>query len=92
MIDEIPCGYLASYGTIARVANERYGWSVVPLNVGWLRRHLYEITDRGTTLPLHRIATMGDIRLENDSGRTRRENESLREEEGPLINPIWWNP
>ena len=92
VIDEIPRGYLASYGTIARVTNERYGSSIVPLNVGWLRRHLYEITDRDTALPLHRIATAGDIRSENDSERTRRENEGLREEEGSSIDPIWWNP
>lgn len=92
VIDEIPRGHLASYGTIACGANERYGLNTVAQNVGWLRRHLYTIPDRDTTLPLHRIATAGDERSENDSERTRRENENLREEEGSLINPVWWNP
>jgi alkylated DNA nucleotide flippase Atl1 len=92
VIDDIPQGNLASYGTIARVANERYGLNTIPRNVGWLRRHLYTITDRDTTLPLHRIATADDERSENDTERTRRENENLRGEEGSLINPVWWNP
>lgn len=91
VIDDIPRGYLASYGTIASVTNERYGLDIVARNIGWLRRYLYEITGRDTTLPLHRIATAGDERSENDREHTRRENEKRRGEEGSLINPTWWN-
>ena len=91
VVDDIPRGHLASYGTVARVTNERHGLSIVARNVSWLRRHLYEVTDRDTTLPLHRMATAGDERSENDFPRTRRENERLREEEGSLANTMWWN-
>ena len=62
VIDKIPSGYLASYGAIAEMTNTQFGTEIGARNVGWLRRHLYEITDRSTSLPLHRIACQGDAR------------------------------
>lgn len=90
VINEIPTGYLANYGAIAELANSQYGTEIGARNVGWLRRHLYEITNRSTSLPLHRIACQGDARCEYDSERTREESIPLRRAEGTLNQPKWW--
>jgi alkylated DNA nucleotide flippase Atl1 len=87
----VPPGFLASYGEIARITNERYGHQINARNVAWLRRHLYEISKRTATIPLHRIARKGDLHCEYDSKRTREESLVLRGKEGTLKNPRWWH-
>lgn len=87
----IPSGTLASYGSIADKTNDRFGSEIQARNIGWLRRHLYELTNRDSTLPLHRIACQGDVFCERDSERTREESIPLRRKEGALNNTKWWD-
>ncbi len=90
VINDIPSGYLASYGVIAELINDRHDLHAQPRHIGWLRRHLYIITDRNTSLPLHRIATKGDVTCKNDSAETTPGALMLRNQEGTLDNPKWW--
>jgi len=90
VIQEIPRGHLASYGAIAKITNRRAGLRIGPRNVGWLRAHLYDITDRNTSLPLHRIAKIGDRGFSTDSTTTRRTSRAIREREGLYNDPPWW--
>jgi alkylated DNA nucleotide flippase Atl1 len=95
VIADIPYGCLASYGTIADEANRRYGLAITALNIGWLRRHLNDRTQWNSDLPLHRIATAGDINCANDSRpQTIAQCRKLRTEEGTWNNPDapWWDP
>ena len=92
VINRIPTGRIATYGTIARVANEEFGLHIIARNVAWLRSYLYVETNRDTTLPLHRIAKVGDTEMLYDSERTRSDGMILRQREGSARNPMWWNP
>lgn len=92
IMNRVPNGYLSTYGTIARVANEEYGLRVNARHVAWLRAYLYDITGRDTTIPLHRLAKAGDTEMRYDSDRTRNNGTLLRRQEGSLKNPRWWCP
>ncbi len=92
VINEIPRGHLASYGAIAKLTNLRTGLNIGPRNIGWLRAHLYDITDRDTSLALHRIAKIGDRNFSTDSVTTRRTSRTIREREGLCNDPPWWKP
>jgi alkylated DNA nucleotide flippase Atl1 len=61
VIEDIPSGYICSYGEIANETNRRTGLNVIGRNIAWLRNYLYEKTNRDTTIPLHRVAKSGDI-------------------------------
>lgn len=92
VIKRIPTRRIATYGTIARVANEEFGLHIIARNVAWLRLYLYNVTNRDTSLPLHRIAKVGDTEMRYDSERTRSDGMILRRREGSVRNPTWWNP
>lgn len=91
-IDKIPFGKLATYGAIAKAVNGRFGLSINARNVAWLRGYLYDITNRDSTIPLHRVAKKGDEKMLSDSERTRSDGTPLRKKEGTLSNADWWNP
>ncbi len=106
-IKKIPSGKLATYGCIAEVANRtrRDGPKHIALNVGKLRRTLYdcyrkkgyglkEDSDefKEYPIPLHRMATQGDLCSANDSPITGAENCVLRKREGtPCCESAWWD-
>lgn len=90
VINEIPRGHLASYGAIARLTNRRTGLNIGPRNIGWLRAYLYDITGRDTSLPLHRVAKIGDRNFSTDSVTTRKTSRSSRQREGLYNDPPWW--
>lgn len=92
IITEIPSGHLATYGCIAEIANQRFGHTLIPRNVAWLRRHLYGLLTHDTHVPLHRVAKVGDVESLADSGATKECNDRLRGQEGSLENPVWWHP
>jgi len=92
VISEIPRGHLASYSAIAKLTNRRTGLNIGPRNIAWLRAHLYGITNRDTSLPLHRIAKIGDRGFSTDSGTTRRTSRAVRHSEGLYNDPPWWQP
>ena len=82
-------GQLISYGRIAELVRERHDIPVVARTIGWFRRELYRILTHDTTVPLHRVATRGDVESENDSPRTREVNNRLRDQEGSRVDPHW---
>lgn len=92
IITEIPPSHLATYGCIAKIANQHFGHTLTPLNVAWLRKHLYALLTHNTHVPLHRIAKAGDVKSLADSPETREHNDRLRGREGSLENPVWWHP
>ena len=91
VIQDIPPGYLCTYGEIARETNRRTGLRINARNVGWLRGYLYDQTNRDTSIPLHRVAKSGDAQCQADSERTRRDAIVLRSQEGSWQNPRWWS-
>lgn len=92
IIAEIPPGHLATYGFIAKIANQRFGHAIISRNVAWLRVHLYGLLTHDTQVPLHRVAKVGDVKSLADSDETKKYNDRLRGQEGSLENPIWWHP
>ena len=92
LITKIPKGYLVSYGDLANYANKKYSLNLRALNIGWLRRYLYKILTHNTTVPLHRIATKGDVDSGKDSRKTRALNNKLRAREGIFTKLKWWKP
>ncbi len=92
IIAEIPSGHLATYGCIAKIANQSFGHTLIPFNVAWLRRHLYGLLTHDTQVPLHRVAKVGDVKSCADSDKTKEYNDRLRGQEGSLENPVWWHP
>lgn len=92
IITKIPSGYLATYGCIAKIANQCFGHTLIPRNVAWLRGHLYGLLTHKTHVPLHRIAKAGDVESLADSDKTKKHNDRLRRREGSLDNPVWWHP
>lgn len=92
VINRIPKGLLATYGTVAMKVNDLYGLQVNARNIAWLRSHLYHLTNRDTSLPLHRLAKEGDDHMLWDSKRTRREGMILRRQEESHRDPKWWKP
>ena len=87
LILRIPPGRLASYGRLASLAEDETGANPGARNVAWLRRKLYEIFGHDTDVPLHRVATAGDVASINDSADTRTENNLRRAAEGSLGRP-----
>ncbi len=95
IILEIPPGRLVTYGCLAKVAAQRHGNCSTKAYraIGNLRMKLYGLLTHDTKVPLHRIATQGDLYSENDSNKTRRENKKRRtEERTPYDNTAWWCP
>ena len=92
IIAEIPSGHLATYGCIAKIANQCFGHTLIPQHVAWLRKHLYGLLLHNTHVPLHRIAKAGDVESLADSDKTKKHNDRLRSREGSLDNPVWWHP
>ena len=92
VIAEIPRGYIATYGTLAEIANRRYGHRINARNVAYLRRELYKRLTHDTQIPLHRVAKIGDVESHADSDTTKSYNDKLRGLEGSLYNPMWWEP
>jgi len=90
VIQDIPPGFLCSYGEIAREANRRASLKIIARNIGWLRGYLYGRTKRQTIIPLHRVAKSSDTRCVWDSKKTRRDAKALRTQEGSWKNPRWW--
>lgn len=90
IITQIPSGYLATYGCIACIANQKYGLKIIARNVVWLRKYLYALLMHDTQLPLHRIAKVNDDGSTADSEKTRGYNNRLRGLEGSLENPRWY--
>ncbi len=90
VIGDVPSGHLCSYGVIAAETNRRTGLRISPRNVAWLRRHLYDRTNRKTAIPLHRLAKAGDTSGGADSQRTRDDERALRMREGSWERPQWW--
>lgn len=87
--EEIPPGYVITYGGLAARANRKYGLNVCPLNVGNLRRKLYHMLSHDTKVPLHRIGTKGDDKSLEDSNETQVYNQRLRSAEGSWPKPTW---
>ena len=92
IIAEIPPGHLATYGFIAKIANQRFGHAIISRNVAWLRVHLYGLLTHDTQIPLHRVAKVGDVESLADSDETKKYNDRLRGQEGSLKNPVWLYP
>jgi len=94
IITEIPSARLLTYGCLARLAAERYGYKENAARaVANLRNKLYGLLGHDTTLPLHRIATQGDRHSRKDSAITKSYNDRLRAREGTLDLPDpWWHP
>lgn len=92
IITQIPSGHLATYGCIGNVVNQLFGHNLIPRNVAWLRKRLYEELTHDTPVPLHRLAKAGDVQSRADSEITKQYNDRLRGQEGSLTNPIWWEP
>ena len=95
VILDIPHGRLATYGEIARIVAERYPEdhhsAIASRSVGIFRDKLYDWQSRETAIPLHRIASKGDLISAKDSDETRAVNNRLRAEEGtPLNDDAWW--
>ena len=78
-----------TYECIARAAHR--GGRQASRTVGNLRMKLYELLRHRTVVPLHRIATKGDLDAKNDSEETRAENNRRRKKEGPpRDDSAWW--
>ena len=90
VIQDIPEGFLCTYGEVARETNRRSDLRVNARNIAWLRAHLYMQTSRDTTIPLHRLAKAGDIHCTEDSVQTTRDARRDRISEGSWQNPQWW--
>ena len=90
IISEVPTGNIATYGAIAEAVNRRHNLNISSRNVAWLRGKLYELLGHDTIVPLHRIAVAGDVNSKRDSETTKSYNDRLREKEGSLENPVWW--
>lgn len=90
VIAEIPSGHLATYKCIAQIANRRHGHNLIPRNIAWLRRHLYELLTHDTQVPLHRVMGIGDVNSCHDSAKTKCYNDRLRGQEGSLTKPKLW--
>jgi len=88
-ISLIPSGYLATYGLIANIVNQKYNLNINARNAAHYRKKLYWLLSHDAEIPLHRVASQGDVRSEKDSEETRTKNNKLREEEGSLNNPLW---
>ena len=86
IINMIPTGCLATYGSIAGRAGNQHSARAV----GTLRRNLYSLLGPEPNLPLHRICSKGDVLSLNDSEDTRDRNDRLRTIEGSLQNPEWF--
>lgn len=91
VIQDVPPGYLCTYGEIAQEVNRRASLRVNARNIGWLRGYLYHRTKRNTAIPLHRLAKAGDTRCAWDSDRTSCDAKALRAQEGSWQNPRWWS-
>ncbi len=92
IITEIPSDHLATYGCIAKIANQCFGHTLISRNVAWLRKHLYKLLTHDTQVPLHRVAKAGDVESRADSEETKEYNDRLRGQEGSLTNLVWWDP
>lgn len=90
VIQDVPTGYLCTYGEVAREANRRARLNVGARNVAWLRRYLYERTSRNTSIPLHRLTKIGDAHCLADSRITTDDAQAARTREGSWQNPRWW--
>jgi alkylated DNA nucleotide flippase Atl1 len=90
VIQDIPAGYLCTYGAVAREVNRRTALNVSARNVAWLRAYLYGRTSRDTSIPLHRLTKVGDSQCHADSERTTRDAMIVRTAEGSWRNPQWW--
>jgi len=87
-------GQLISYGRISEILYGTHGLAISPRTIGWFRERLYGICDHDeevllTEVPLHRVASRGDLFSLNDSEETREQNDRLRGIEGSLTNPQW---
>ena len=95
IITEIPSGRLTTYGCLARISGKRHGHSPSAARaVGRLRDKLYTLLDYKTTrVPLHRIASQGDLWSKNDEPETKLENDRRRDREGTMRkSDPWWCP
>ena len=94
IITEIPFGRMTTYGCLARIASERHRHSPnTARSVGNLRKKLYGLLRDDTEVPLHRIATQGDLRSAKDSVETTEDNERRRDREGTTRDSdAWWCP
>jgi len=87
--ENIPSGYLISYGELTRQANREFGLRLGPRNTAWLRGKLYGIVGHETDIPIHRIATQGDAASTKDQPETQQVNREKRTAEGSYPNPKW---
>ena len=92
LITRVPAGRLITYGQVAQWANTSYGLHVGASNVAWLRTHLQNLLGDSTVVPLHRLAKTGDPYSRKETPARKRLNDQLRDAEGSLTDPIWWQP
>lgn len=92
LILQIRPGELISYGNLARWAEKEHGLQLCPFNIAWLRRRVYNLLEShgpGIELPVHRVASQGDLTSSKDHPETQTENRRKRATQGSLKNPIW---
>lgn len=87
--ENIPSGYLISYGELTWRANQTFGLNLRPRNTAWLRGKIYGIVGHETDIPIHRIATQGDAESTKDQPETQKVNKAKRTTEGSYPNPKW---
>ena len=83
---------LATYGCLASIYHRRHGHQIGALTVANARKWLYGLLTHDTRVPLHRIASEGDLHSKNDSPETQCYNRVLRGREGTYDghDPWWW--
>ena len=92
LISRVPAGRLVTYGRLAEWANASHGLRISASNVAWLRAHLQNLLGDPAALPLHRLAKTGDPYSRRETPARKRLNDLLREAEGSLADPVWWQP
>ena len=92
LISRVPAGRLVTYGHLAEWANASHGLRISASNVAWLRAHLQNLLGDPAALPLHRLAKTGDPYSRRETPARKRLNDLLREAEGSLADPVWWQP
>ena len=93
LICRIPYGQVASYGSVARWAEHKFGYTKGNARVvANVRMKLYELLGHHSALPLWRVTTGDDERAVKDSTRTRALSVQERVDEGSWDSPVWFEP
>ena len=92
IILEIPSSRLATYGCLALIYYRRHDHQISAQMVARTRKKLHGLLTHDTRVPLHRIASEGDLYSKKDSPETQCYNTVLRNREGTYHghDPWWW--